>query len=372
MRREIAETLEPGVEYLVANFLGFIAQFTHKILNSNAFVFMSSFIQTLLPVPMLPCMNLNAVKQKAAVGWHWCVKVLDKHTDLISSVGILAITTCLFAAKIYSSIPSIIPRLSRFVLNFGGIIWLNVEVRDFRKSCRDFYLATGIRDLQGLVVTAAKVFVKASDILLTCGMFLASAVALGGFPQMTAGMYLAMRPIAIVSLGMRIATEVYDYFANEKLLQMLRRISQLSHQYSLRQGIMRCFFECLYLSRKTDILSLFPKKVKKLSVKLLRQLDLATLETFRENLSKNIREDPYRKNLKLFYSLKESMQNKQAMTQANLSLIALGYFSMGICRIFPDTLLEMGFRWGMSVLYTDELLRQKFFQADLACEISSP
>ena len=74
--------------------------------------------------------------------------------------------------------------------------------------------------------------------------------------------------------------------------------------------------------------------------------------------------------LKLFYGIKDGMQNTQAATKANLILTSLGYISMGICRAFPDTLIEMFTRWSMSVLYTDKFIYEKFFQADLAERIN--
>ena len=48
-----------------------------------------------------------------------------------------------------------------------------------------------------------------------------------------------------------------------------------------------------------------------------------------------------------------------------MSLSVLGYVSMGVCKMFPDSLIEMGMRWSMSVLYTDDLIRLKINQMDL-------
>ena len=133
--------------------------------------------------------------------------VWHKHSDLVSSTGILAVTTCLLAAKIFPRIPAILPRLSLVILNFTGVIWLNIQVREIKKSAADLQLALKIKDLSGATLTAAKVMVKGINALLTCGLFAASVVAFCGFPQTTAIMYLGMRPFAIFSLATGIFCE---------------------------------------------------------------------------------------------------------------------------------------------------------------------
>lgn len=274
--------------------------------------------------------------------WKFCVRVLNKHTDLVSSVGILAMTTCLFASKIFSQIPLFIPRLSLVVLNFGGIIWLNVQAKDFIKSVRDLSLAFWIQDYPGMLLTALKVMTKGINILLTCGMFAAATVAFCGFPHITAMMYLTMRPFAIFSLATGIASDIIDYFANKCFLKKIEENRDMHSFLELIAG---------------------KKRETKFAVQIVRQIDTQVLETFQETLEK----DPSPE--KVFQAVKDSVQNKQTAVESNLFLITLGYISMGICRIFPDTLIETGTRWGMSLLYTDELIRQKLFQYDLSNQL---
>lgn len=285
-------------------------------------------------------------------GWQWTVHVLNKHTDMISSAGILAITTCLLAAKIFKNIPPFLPRLARIVFNFGGIIWLNVQMRDLIKSGRDLYRAS---DWQGVLETAAKVFYKSVNVFLTCAIFGASVAAVCGFPYAPLALSIALRPISLASLGINIATDIRDYFVNESILHELKQIED-GNALSLKKTMI-CFLEIITRSKQR---SSFPKE-KKLADLLVRQIDVSVIETFQEQLKS---QNPF----KLFHSVKDSMVSKQAGTKANLSLIALGYISMGICRAFPDSLIEMTTRWGMSVLYTDELIRQKLFQCDLKDE----
>ena len=273
-------------------------------------------------------------------------RVLDKHTDVISNLGILAITTCLLASKIFKQTPNFLPRLAMVVFNYGGIIWLNVQVRDLLKSGRDLSRAIKACELGGIVETAAKVFVKGVNAILTCVIFGGSIVSAFVFPQ---------------------ASDIRDYFANEVLLQRLEKLEADPEGSLLIGKVMVCFLKIVKNVPPSSKEFFKCKREWQLADALVRQLDNYTLETFQESLSKDRKEkNPLVDALKLFYGVKDGMRNNQATTKANLSLTALGYISMGICRAFPDTLVEWLTRWSMSVLYTDAFIQRKFFQSDLA------
>jgi hypothetical protein len=287
---------------------------------------------------------LKKAKDVAKNTWRWGIRVLNKHTDLISSGGILAITTCLLAAKVFKSIPSMLPRLALVVFNFGGIIWLNVQVRDFVKSCRDFSMVVADREWNVLAETAVKVFVKGVNILLTCGIFAASVVAAIGFPQSTAVMYVAMRPVALANLALTIGGDIRDYFVNEALLKDLKDAENSLQASSIIAKTMLCFLEIIG-QQKEKKMQVEMNKEKRLAGALIRQLDLFTLETFRESLSqKKDRQHARMEACKLFYAVQDSVHNKQASTKANLSL-------WGYARHFL-TRLSNGQRVGACLCYT--------------------
>lgn len=307
----------------------------------------------------------ESVRQNIANGWRFSVRVLNKHTDLISSGGILIITTCLLAAKIFKNIPPLLPRIALVVFNFGGIIWLNIQARDLLKSIEDLSRNIQSYDWKPCVEVAAKVFLKATNILLTCSIFCASVVAVAGFPWVLSMFYLTTQPLGLTSLAMSIATDLYDYFANK---QLLKEMDSLENQPKAGQRITKVmdgFLENIF--PQTIASQSHKNKIEKsFANRLVQQLDMFTLETLKESLpqQQNI-SDAQLKKFELFFKIKECMINKQAMTKSNLSLISLGYVSMGICKLYPDTLIEMATRWMMSVLYTDDLISQKLFQADL-------
>lgn len=307
--------------------------------------------------------QLHAPLHRAyARGWKVGFRLLNQHTDLVSSVGILAVTTCLLASKIFKQIPLFISRASFVVLNFGGVIWLNVQVRDFIKTIRDVTLAIQVRDRIGMVLTAARVMLKAANILMTCGFFAAAVASMGGITQATMMLYAALLPIAIFSFGVGICSDLTDYFINKRLLGRLKKVQE--DPFQVRE--MMRHFVALNHSQETSAKNC---EAKRFSVEIIRQIQTPVLETFQEKfLEKKPMEEDFEK---LYNNLCQSVQDKQTGTESNLFLFFLGYACMGVSRIFPGSTADISVRWVMSVLYTDELIRQKLFQYDLSQELQT-
>lgn len=298
-------------------------------------------------------------------------RVLDKHTDVISNLGILAITTCLLASKIFENTPKILPRMAMVVYNYGGLIWLNVQARDLMKSVKDLCRSCHKVNASGIVETAAKVFVKGSNILLTCVIFAGSVISAVAVPQASLAIALSIRSFSLSCLCINVLSDVRDYFANEALLKRLEQLDGNPDGSLLTGKVMVCFLEIVKDLKTPSEVTLGWKEEWDLADRLVRQLDHYTLDTFKESLKEDRKEKiALIDALKLFYGVKDGMRTNQGTTKANLSLIALGYFSMGLCRAFPDSLIEMLSRWSMSVLYSDEFIQRKFFQVDLAERIN--
>jgi hypothetical protein len=313
---------------------------------------------------------LESIKKTISSKWNWCVKVLNKHTDLVSSIGILSVTTCLLGEKIFQNFPQMVPRLGRVFLNYTGIISLNVQIRDCQKSWQDLVRTLRDSDAYGVIQTGAKVFVKGMNVLLTSIFFSASAAALWGFPQVALGIYLAARPFALTSLAVGIFGDAWDYYANEEILFHLQRMEHQEVPSRHIATFMKSYFEIILDKRKQPVPGC-PQEAGKYSLasRLVRQLDYQTIQSFQENSGAISRDSIRQEAVRRFGAVKDSLLNRQSWTKSNLTLLALGYLSMGICRAYPDTLIEMTARWSMSVLYTDELIRYKLFQADIAAHL---
>lgn len=292
---------------------------------------------------------------------------LNKHTDLISSVGILAISTCLLASKIFDAIPKILPRLSLVVFNYGGIIWLNVQVRDLLKSCNDLVYGIKHKHWSQVVETAAKVFYKGVNVLLTCAFFGSSVLAVVGFPGAVLSVALAVRPLSLVSLALNICSDLRDYFINEAILREVEKIETGADARNKIGSMMIQFLERIKGVKSTGEST----QETFLADKVIYQLDTQTLETFQEKISGRVVEGNHRvEAMKIFFAVQDGIRSRQAGTRASLSLTIMGYLSMGLSKMFPDSLTEMASRWSMSVLYTDDLVRHKLSQMNISGQLA--
>lgn len=318
---------------------------------------MSLAIATSSPAPKWISHGKNVLLK----GVRWTKVILDKHTDLIHNLGIIAISTCLLAAKIFKNMPSYLPRVSNFVFNFGGIIWLNVQVVDFLKSCRDVSHAIKERDIIGLVETSAKVAVKGVDVLLTITIFSASMLMTLGYPEITLAVYLAIRPIALASLAVMIASDVRDYFVNRKIIADLKNCENSAGISLTAQKVTNCFHQIV---TKGSVDADVKGAERSIAYRLLRQFHASTVNAYKEGLSRE-NSNP----TELYQIMKQSLIETQAYTEDNLKLRALGYVSMGICKAWPETIIEKSSRLGMSLLYTALLIRKKIEDAQKANEL---
>jgi hypothetical protein len=214
-----------------------------------------------------------------------------------------------------------------------------------------------------MVETAAKVFYKGVNIILTCALFGGSVAAACGMPGAFLAVALATRPVALASLAANICCDVRDYFVNEAVLRRMKEMEDSTTGCTDRvAALMVQFLERL----KGETITQKKTSETLLADRIICQLDTQTLEVFRESLvNKETVSSSRQAVLKIFSAIHDGIRSRQTGTRANLSLMMMGYASMALCKIFPDSLVDMATRWSMSVLYTDELIRQKLFQHDL-------
>lgn len=311
--------------------------------------------------------NFNP-KTEIGRGWGKIKRILDHHTDAISSLGILTVTTGVLAAKIFSGIPPIIGNSGRLVLECCGIIWLNVQVKEFFKSRQDCLRTMRGLECEPIVKTIIKVIIKGINILLTCAYFSASIATFARFSQVSLRIYMTLRPLSLAILSAEVVNDIWDYTTNQKLLRKLNSIERQENGSQQLAKVMRGYLR-IHLENQNRHVQTDKKETKtaenKLASNIVRQLDLFTLEQLQENSSSQTG-DPRTKALHLYYNVRDGLNNIQARVKSNLTLTVLGYISRGICKMYPDSLIEMIARWSMSVLFTDELVfKYKLRQMDL-------
>jgi hypothetical protein len=301
----------------------------------------------------------DAVKEAAQKAGSNFNRVWKRYTDVISSLGILALTTCQLAAKIFAQTPKILPSLANFIYNYCGVIWLNVMVDDFVKYCRDLSRDVQARDFSAILETAAKVVVSSMNIILTCGNFLAAIVTTAGFPHLSMAYYLAMRPFGLMSLAINVTTDLYDYRANQK---MIRQLDRMEDEGTVIK-VMSCFKEIIVEPSKRK-----PRDESfREAEKIIRRLKPYVIYGFEERFKKGDNTEKMTQEVarKLFDDVRMGLKATQISTKSNIGLTGLGYFAMGISRAFPQTIADIGSRWSMSLLYSVKLIWEKYKQSQI-------
>lgn len=302
------------------------------------------------------------VQEEVTVCWRWCVKIYHQHSDLVTNLGLFAVNTTILVSKIFEEIPKMIPRGCYVALNFTGVFWLNIQFRDLIKNGEDLYQSIIDEDMEGIVFTAAKVTVKSLNILLTGSMLAAAVITLVGFPEIALSMYAIMQPFAIFSVLVGLGTDVYDHKKNSALASQFTQIETLDEKV---KTVMDCF-----LKQLMDVKS---SEKNTLAKHTFRQLDHYTVEQMKETIKKShpnisgeelIKAIPEEKITKLFSAIKEAFLQKQKFMEANLGLMTLGYLSMGICRVWPGSVIQSSVTWGMSLLYTSKKVWEKYLQSE--------
>lgn len=277
-----------------------------------------------------------------------------EHTDLLSSLGYLTLNTCIVASKLFTRFPQVIGRASNVLLNYMGVIELNFQWNTLWKNFQDTKWAFTYGDRKGYVLSALKTGIKGIDIILCSGLFAASLFALGGYLSVAAKMYRIMRPIGLVSYFPCVGLVISDYFVNRSVLKKIEAIGKSPEK--IKQVI-----------KEISLLNTYSKSEEKLfAMQLVRQLDQNVLLTVMKKLQESNRDGISEE---LWTSLKKGIQDKQDYTRANASLIGIGYISLGICRAYPNTLLQSSLQWLICLLYTGKIVIEKYQQELLRDQI---
>lgn len=295
-------------------------------------------------------------------------KLYNKNSNLISSFTNLALNTILLASCLIKRIPPIVPRVSFTLLSFTGMISINMQGRDWSKHMLDCRLALRFRTYPTLLLTAARVCVKGTNILLTCGLFAGAVIALAGYPQVSLTMFQVMRPIAMAALAGTISGEFIDYGSNKRLLGRLGAVHTQSDADAKIQAVAQNFIFMAYQPpyRKMDPrirLEAGKQAEQMLALDAVRQMEEWALDSFKQGLAAQaIGRHSILTNaqsLHVYTGIEKALAQTQTMTKANIGLTTLGYISLGLCRLFPQTAIQYSLTLAMSLLYTGKMVYEK-------------
>lgn len=291
-----------------------------------------------------------------------------KHSDLVASVTNVALNAIMFLSTVVRQIPSIFPRIAFTCLSFTGMISMNMQGSDWIKHVRDCRFAIHLRFFVPVMLTAARVCVKACNIFLTFSTFGAAVIALCGFPHISITIFVVLQPLALLALIGTIFGELIDYYSNTRLLNRLHAVKKEDPEGLVAQRVAQCFvnfaFQPLFQKMDSRIdRNVVWKNPQRLAFDVLAQMEEWDLNNLKEKLAAagigRYSVLSQSEGLWVFKKVGKSLQHHQTMTKANIGLIVLGYVSMGLCRLFPQTIIQYGVTLGMSLLYTAKLAYRK-------------
>lgn len=286
------------------------------------------------------------------------------HSDLISSITNLTLNTLLLISKLTDHIPSIVPRMASTSLGFSGIICLNVMVRDWAKHFRDCRFAWRFANYGSLVLAAARVHVKATNILLLLSGSLNTLVALAGFTSLQQSVIRTTTPIALLALVGTISGEFIDYACKSTLLGRLDELSTnegSKKKFEIAKHFLALASHPPFSKMDTRIaIDRLCQKEQQLAIEIVMQMEEWSLETLKQELSEEGLSQSDAGNCgAIFNKVRKALEECQKETREKISLITLGYISMALCKAYPYTLLQYSLNWGMSLLYTCQLASRK-------------
>jgi len=243
---------------------------------------------------------------------------LAQQGDLIGSVAISTLNVVVVASKAWSRVPPVFGRGAGAALGVVGVVSLPIQVRYLIKSGKDVKTAAALGDVSAMVMTAAKVVNEASNIILTTAGFAAVSAALI-CPAWAAVIWGALVTPAVAATFLAVGLDVHQLFAIRWLNGRLKTIGP-------------------------DELS------GRLKAAAMRVMDPDTQKAIEKS---SIAED------KVFQQIITYCRRQEDIATANLVLRYFGYLAMGLCRAYPDTLLQSGIHTSFSLLYTAKLAYSK-------------
>ncbi len=310
-----------------------------------------------------PTQNPN-VKKESCLS-----RIYRNHSDLISSIGNDILNTIILVSRVVKQIPHAVNRSAYFAYNLTGMFWINVQIQDLQKKAKDTQVNFSAYDFEGVITSAAKTAVAALNILLSASLLTAALISLAGMPQIALTIYSAMLPFSLFSFFTNIGCELYDYIKNKMLAKKFRNIKfakEFTANSEKAKKVAEFFVRRLYNLQQTKC----GFSEKKLARHTFKQLSYFQISAMLQKFQNKYRADSAQTLLtvlrrdqskigKLLQDLKKGLEDKNTYTKNNLGLITLGYVCMGICKAYPDTLIQSFVTWGISLLYTLKMIYEK-------------
>lgn len=277
---------------------------------------------------------------------------LEKYTDLVSSITILAIDIIFLLGETVPGFPPSITNASFFTLNFVGLLSLNFQASLLRKTIGDCALAKRVLNPTILCSSAAKITYIASGIILTVGGCIASVTRMTHHNDITHDIYSISRPWGVGSVVVGIGIDFFEYFTNKGIIQQLKNgLSDVE-----LQTIKKLF---------TTLAPGLPDNAfgSKEAASIRGRMDKDTWRKFSHDIQLIEEGEVYKIRELVSHVALKNIETQQFVAKANIFLHFAGDAGMAVADLYPGTAIQAGIITGFSSLYTTKLVIQKVQQA---------
>lgn len=275
-----------------------------------------------------------------------CRQVYREHSDLVFQISIIALNSMVLISKVYSKESPLFAKFTYASYNFVGVIFINRQIKDLTKSCKDFKYCLQAKDREKIIISALKTSYLAINILLTGSLFVAAIFSLFSYPTIAITIYSIIKPFAIYSLVVEIGAQLYNYKINQDLKVKFKSINS-------DQKIEKIAKHFISLVKQENCPEEIDKNLKKFSLHIFCQLDDYMIKQLKKNVSEI--------DLNSFFDkLKTDIDKRCTFTKADLALMATGYACLGVGRLWPESLAQSAANLFISVLHLINLINLKF------------
>lgn len=305
-------------------------------------------------------MEVTVNNASEGISWELSWDTFKRHSDLVTSVAIFSLNSCVMAAKASRQVPNLVGHSANVALSYVGVISTPAQVHYLGKTWSDVTRAVRDRDMLAIGPVAVKVANEAVNVLLTVGNFVAAVAKLVNRPAFAIAFYATCRPVAVAGTVATIFVDLFGWVSNSRL------ITRLDGLQSGSDAKVQQLFRDIVSGETTE-----DPDLKHLTTLVQRTLDRDTWNALAARATRSMEEGDLtgEEARALLATVQKYCARQDEFYKAGVGLRALGYAAMAVCRANPDTLVQSITLWGMGLLYTSKLAYEKVAQAGTRAEM---
>jgi hypothetical protein len=247
---------------------------------------------------------------------------LTLHGILFSDFTIFTANTVILASKLTNKIPEVIPNIFRSTLGYLGLICLPFQFKDLEKNIRDLKYALLLKETLPILHTALKISLRALEIFFIGAGTLATFLTLTPFTATSSLIFASMAPFAIPGFFLPLSLDLIDAYEDRRLLKLLENQSTLNKVTEVVNRVLKNG------EAPTD----------KIALQVLKQFSLLNLSQLTTDTISG-------------EQIKSCLKTRLVVSKIDLTLKGVGQIGMAVGRLYPNSLSQAAFNFGISIAY---------------------